>query len=96
MVSQTLTVNHSVGLHARPATLFVKTAGAFAAELRIRNLTRASDWVSCKSILRILSLGVKQNHQIEVSAEGEDAREAIEAISSLVRSNFGEDEGSKG
>ena len=83
-------MTNKVGLHARPASFFVKTAGQFRADIRVRNLTRASDWVTAKSILRVLALGVQQNHEIEVSAEGEDAQLAIDAITSLIQSNFGE------
>jgi phosphotransferase system HPr (HPr) family protein len=47
--------------------------------------------VNAKSILRVLGLGAEQNHEIEISAEGEDAQEALAALASLVQSNFGEE-----
>ena len=90
-ITQKLTLRNAVGLHARPATLFVKTAGQFQSTVRVRNLTRATDWVSARSILRVLSLGVEQNHEIELSAQGEDAQAAMQALTSLVQSNFGEE-----
>jgi phosphotransferase system HPr (HPr) family protein len=90
MITQKLIVTNKVGLHARPAAVFVKTAGQFHADIRVRNLTRPSDWVTAKSILRVLTLGVEKNHEIEISAEGEDAQLAITTITSLIQSNFGE------
>lgn len=92
MITQKLTVTNKVGLHARPATLFVKAAAQFRSNIQVRNLTRSTTWAPAKSILRVLSLGVEQNHEIEVSAEGEDAQAAIDAITALVQSNFGEAE----
>ena len=90
MLTEKLPVKNQVGLHARPASLFVKTAAGFHAAIQVRNATRATDWVNAKSILRILSLGVEQNHEIEISAEGNDAQAALAALTSLVHSNFGE------
>jgi phosphotransferase system HPr (HPr) family protein len=89
-ILQKLTLRNAVGLHARPAALFVKTAAQFHATLRVRNLTRATDWVNARSILLVLGLGVEQNHEIELSASGEDAPAAVQAIAALVQSNFGE------
>ena len=90
MITHQLTVINKVGLHARPATLFVKTAARFRSNIQVRNLSRSTSWAPAKSILRVLGLGVEQNHQIEISAEGEDAQAAIDAITALVQSNFGE------
>ncbi len=91
MLTQKLLVRNKVGLHARPASLFVKTAAGFHAVVQVRNVARATGWVNAKSILRVLSLGAEQNHEIEISAEGEDAQEALAALAALVQSNFGEE-----
>ena len=85
-----LTVANKVGLHARPAALFVKTASQFGSDIKVRNATNGGEFVNAKSILKILSLGVSQSHQIEVTAEGTDEDEAVAAITELVESNFGE------
>lgn len=84
-----LTIRNKVGLHARPAALFVQTAMKFKANVSVAKDERE---VNAKSILSVLTLGVNQGDQVTVKAEGEDEREAIEAISSLVESNFGEKE----
>jgi len=91
MITQKLLVTNQVGLHARPASLFVKTAAGFHAVIQVRNVSRATGWVNAKSILRVLGLGVEQSHEIEISAEGEDAQEALSALAALVHSNFGEE-----
>ncbi|MDH3942671.1 MAG: HPr family phosphocarrier protein [Anaerolineae bacterium] len=87
----TLTVRHEVGLHARPAALFVQTAAKYSADIQVRNLSSEGDPVNAKSILSILTLAVHKDSQIHLAAEGEDAAEAVAALESLVNSNFGED-----
>ncbi len=89
-ISVKLKVENPVGLHARPAALFVQTAGQFKANVRVRNLTRGTPFVDAKSILGIMGIGVSQGHEIEIEASGEDAEEAVKALVSLVESNFGE------
>ena len=83
-----LKVTNHVGLHARPAALFVKNAGQFRSEIFIRNSTTRSDWVNAKSILDVLTLGVEQNHIIEVKVEGEDESHALKALKELVERDF--------
>lgn len=87
----TLTVRHEVGLHARPAALFVQTAAKYSADIQVRNLSSEGDPVNAKSILSILTLAVHKDSQIHLTAEGEDAAEAVAALESLVNSNFGEE-----
>ena len=89
-VSEKVTVTHPSGLHARPASLFVQTASKFKSEVRIQNITSCSDLSNAKSILSVLTLGVMQGHEIEISAQGEDAQAAIDALVTLIKSNFGE------
>ncbi len=89
--SLVLQVNNPVGLHARPAALFVQKAGEFKAEIRVRNRTRNTPFVDAKSILGGRSIGVAQGHEIEITASGEDAEAALSALKELVESNFGEE-----
>ena len=92
MISEaTLIIKHSAGLHARPGTLFAKTASRYQSTIMIRNLTTSGEAVSAKSIFSILTAGVKSSHQIQLIAEGEDAEEAVAVLSQLVETNFGED-----
>lgn len=79
------------GLHARPAALFVKTATGFTSDIRVANLTRdAEKSADGKSLLAVLGLGVSQDHEVRVVAEGDDADEALRVISELVKSGLGE------
>lgn len=84
-------VSHPAGLHARPAALFVQTANKFSSEILVQNLTENDEVANAKSILSILTLGVMQDHEIEISANGDDAEEAVEALKSLIEDNFGEE-----
>lgn len=84
-------VRHEKGLHMRPAALFVQTAGAYEADIRVRNVTRDTPFKNAKSYLEVTTkVAVLQGHVIELKAEGEDAEAAIEAIRELIDSNFSE------
>jgi phosphotransferase system HPr (HPr) family protein len=85
-----LAVINASGLHARPAALFVRTASQFRSAVQVRNVSRSGAAVDAKSILGVLTLGVARGHEIEVSADGDDADEALGAIAELVRSGIGE------
>jgi deoxyribonucleoside regulator len=85
-----LPVSNAVGLHDRPAALFVQTAASFEANIRLENLTRGTPAVNAKSILSVLSLGIEKGHQIRISAKGADEVAAIRALHGLVEDNFGE------
>jgi phosphotransferase system HPr (HPr) family protein len=84
----TLQIINEVGLHARPASEFVKLSGQFKASIQVRNLTRNSSAVDAKSILSVLMLGVEKNHEIELVCDGEDELQALEALSELIESDF--------
>ncbi len=83
----TLTVHHQVGLHARPAALFVQTAKQFQSDIKVTHGEREAN---AKSILSVLALGAEQGAVITIRAEGEDAEQALEALAALVNSNFEE------
>lgn len=83
-------IAHEAGLHARPASLFVQTANKYSSEIQVQNLNDESDLVNAKSILSVLTLGVEQNHEVEIIAEGEDAEDALIALKELIEDNFGE------
>jgi phosphocarrier protein HPr len=88
MQEVTLTIRNKVGLHARPAALFVQTANRFKAKVvAVRDEREAN----AKSILSVLSLGANQGAVVTVRADGEDEAQAIEAIRLLVEDNFGEE-----
>lgn len=85
----TLAIRNKVGLHARPAALFVQEANKYRAEITVRNGDAVAN---AKSILSVLTLGADQGCAIVVSAEGEDAGQALAALQTLVETGFGEAE----
>ena len=85
----TLTIHNKVGLHARPAALFVQTAKKFKSKVLA---TKDEREANAKSILSILTLGASQGAVVTIRAEGEDETEAVEALKQLVDDNFGEKE----
>lgn len=90
MQSSSFIIHNEVGLHARPAALFVQTAAKFKAKIMVRNSTRNTPFVDAKSILSVLGLGVSQGHQIEITADGEDEQTALETITDLIDRDFAE------
>jgi phosphotransferase system HPr (HPr) family protein len=85
-----IVVSHKVGLHARPAALFVQAANQFSSEIKVENLTKNSGLMNGKSIIGILASAVMQHHQIRITAEGADEDQALEALKALIEGNFGE------
>ena len=90
-----ISVEHPIGLHARPAAVFVRLASSFPAAITLSKVKSGAKPVNAKSILAVLSLGVNQGDTIALDADGVRAEEAIAALSDLVRSNFGESASSK-
>ena len=80
-----LTLTNPAGLHARPASLFVQTAGRFQSTIQV--LLRGKQ-ANALSIMAVLSLGVRQGETITVRATGDDAQAALNALSELVHANF--------
>ncbi len=90
--SNDVVISHKLGLHARPAAMFVQTAARFSSRITLENLSRGTPPVNAKSILGVLSAGVKQSEQIRITAEGADEAAAVSALTELIASNFGEAE----
>ncbi|MCS6906447.1 MAG: HPr family phosphocarrier protein [Anaerolineales bacterium] len=91
MHSAEILVTNSVGLHARPAAMFVKLANRFSASITLKNLTTDSEWINAKSMLSLLTAGVSQGHRIAIRAEGQDETKAVEALIELIRSDFAQE-----
>ncbi|HEX7555735.1 MAG TPA: HPr family phosphocarrier protein [Leptolinea sp.] len=83
-------ISHPAGLHARPASIFVKTCNSFPCDIKVKNITTNSALVNAKSVLAVLTLGVDSGHEILVSANGEKENDVLTAIKGLVETNFGE------
>ena len=76
------------GLHARAAAKFVKLAGQFGAELRV---TKGATTVSGLSIMGLMMLAAAPGCCVDISAEGEDAQAAVDAVAALIAAKFDED-----
>jgi len=84
-------VPNPTGLHARPAARFVRTAMHFEAEITVENVTQGRPRANAKSMMEVANTGTaRQGERIRVTAWGEDAEEAVEALKALVESGFGE------
>jgi phosphotransferase system HPr (HPr) family protein len=73
----TITILDPVGLHARPAAVLVQTAGRYQAQVRLAHGEKRAD---ARSIIQLLSLGVRQGSALLVTAEGSDEEEALAAV----------------
>jgi multiphosphoryl transfer protein len=87
-----LSIRNRLGLHARPAARFVQTASSFDAEVSVSNLTTGGGPASARSLNALATLGVRQGHEILVSASGAAAGEALAALEALAERNFDDDE----
>ncbi len=87
MFTKTITVNNQVGLHARPATFFIQKANEFKSSIWVEKDERR---VNAKSLLGVLSLGITKGTEITLIAEGVDDRTAVEALETLINTNFAE------
>ena len=86
----TFTIRNEHGLHARPSANLVNEVKKFTAKITVQNLTRESEVVSAKSLMKIVALGVTQGHRLRFVAEGEDAKQAIEALGKAIADGLGE------
>ena len=87
MYSHEAVVNNQVGLHARPATFFIQKANEFKCSIWVEREERK---VNAKSLLGVLSLGIVKGTAINLIADGSDEKEAVDALVSLISSDFAE------
>ena len=80
---------NKTGLHARPVSDFVNCSNQFTSDITI---TRVSDGASAnaKSIVKIMLLALHKGTEVELSAQGPDEKEAVDALVELIDSGFGE------
>ena len=83
--SRTVTITGELGLHARPAALFVKLAGAFDAEITVAN---KSGKVSGGSIMGLMMLAAASGTELDITARGPEADQALDALVRLVEGGF--------
>jgi len=81
-------ITNKLGLHARPATVFVQEAGKYKCNVMVEKDGKS---INAKSILGILSLGITNGNTIKIKTEGENEAEALEALVKIVENKFGEE-----
>lgn len=82
------------GLHARPAAKFVETANEFDADVTVAPVAEgeSGEAVAASSMIAVTSLGVKHGEEVRLSAEGEDAEAALDALEEVLSTPEGGEE----
>jgi phosphocarrier protein len=88
MITKNVTIKNRAGIHARPAALIAQTANRYASEILIE---REDTKINAKSIMGIITMAASYNSILTLSAEGNDEREAIEALDALFENKFEEE-----
>ena len=86
MPERTVTVASSVGLHARPASLFSQAAAKVGTPVTLTNA--AGKTVNAASILGVLSLGVGHGEVVTLKADGDDAETALDSLAELLNTDL--------
>ncbi|MFI3209866.1 MAG: HPr family phosphocarrier protein [Peptostreptococcaceae bacterium] len=86
-MEKNVSIKNASGLHARPAGMFVKKAAEFKSTVEI---IAKGKTVNAKSIMGVMSLGLAQNDELTIVANGEDQEAAVNALVELVENGFGE------
>ncbi len=87
-IKKELVVINKLGIHARPAAMFVKTANQFDCEVFVE---KDGETVNGKSIMGLMMLAAGPGSKIRVQAEGSDAAKAVHEIEALLKRKFDED-----
>jgi len=88
MVQKVVQVKNKLGLHARPALLFVNIATKFEADVY---LGRDNHEVNGKSIMGVMMLAAEMGSKLTITAKGQDEKEAIKALIDLIDNKFNEE-----
>ena len=82
MIKKEIVVNNDLGLHARPAAVFIQQANKYKSNILI---TKENSTVNAKSIMGVMALSVGNGETIEIKAEGPDENEAREDLMILIQ-----------
>lgn len=85
MTKQKITVKNQTGLHLRPAGILCRTAMLYKSHI---TLTYGDTTANAKSVLSVLGAGVKAGDELEITCEGVDEQEALEALVNLFESGL--------
>lgn len=85
LVKRNIVIKNKLGLHARPASIFVQTANKFEADISIR---KGAQEVNGKSIMGIMMLAAGKGSKVQITANGQDAETAIEELAEILLSDL--------
>ncbi|WP_392562741.1 fused PTS fructose transporter subunit IIA/HPr protein [Orbus sturtevantii] len=89
-ITAEFTVTNPHGLHTRPASVLVKLVKQFTSSITVANLDGNANPVSATSLMKIVAIGAKKGSRLQFIANGEDAKQAIEAIGKAINDGLGE------
>lgn len=89
MKTREVVVINPTGLHARPASEFVKKAASFTSSVKVKNLATGKE-VNAKSIVMLLTLALSKGTRMQITTEGADEELAIDTLTALIEGGFGE------
>ena len=87
MYEQKVTLSNEIGLHARPASIFIRQAVKFPCDITI---VKAGRSYNAKSIMSVLSMSASKGDEIIVRAEGDDEQDAVDSLIDLVENKLGD------
>jgi len=87
-IEQEITIVNRLGLHARPAAMFVRVASRHRCEIWV---AKEGEEINGKSIMGLMMLAAGQGSKLRIRAEGPDAAQAIQEIEELIQSRFNEE-----
>ena len=87
-LTKELTVQNKLGIHARPAALFVKTANRYSCDIFVE---KDGEKVNGKSIMGLMMLAAGPGSKLTVHAQGHDASQALAEIETLIKRKFDEE-----
>ena len=90
VLSEEFVVRNEHGLHARPGTMLVNTIKQFNSDITVTNLDGSGKPANGRSLMKVVALGVKKGHRLRFTAQGDDARQALDAIGEAIASGLGE------
>jgi phosphocarrier protein HPr len=89
MIQSRILISNKLGLHARASAKLTKLAGGFNSDI---HLSRNGRRVNAKSIMGVMMLAAGVGSEIEIEIEGDDERQAMDALRVLIEGKFGEGE----
>jgi len=86
-----VTITNKLGMHARPAMLFVDTASQFDSTITVRRADNEDEVVDGKSIMQMMMLAATKGTELVLTADGDDAQQALHALKELIKGDFEEE-----